>query len=243
MSAINEKYLKIFQTIRLFLAPLLGPHGAVVQYLVSGYARTSKRVLDLGARRSPYTHGLPGMVVGLDLPAAQEEKLGFTPQSLSRYDQARRFPVFGRGEHLPFHSVSFDAVLLIEVIEHIEMYRELIKEIQRVLRPGGVLVLTTPNGDTFPQPAQHHVRHYNPAALKKLIGKYLAIERFWSLFPQGKLWDESVTSVKRLIEARKVGALLRHVAALGLYWPLTLAWFLAGKKEGTTTLLLVARKP
>jgi len=241
--SINQNYLTVFQAIRWLLAPLLGPHGAVVQYLVSGYARSCKHVLDLGARRSPYTHGLSGMVVGLDLPAAHEEKLGFTPQSLTRYDQSRRFPVFGRGEQLPFQNDTFDAILLIEAIEHIGPDREAIKEIHRVLRPGGVLVLTTPNGDTFPRPTKHHVRHYTSMVLRKLVGEHLSIERFWCLFPQGKLWDESVVSVKKMIEARDVRSLLHHVGALALYWPKTLAWFWAGKAKGTTTLVLVARKP
>jgi SAM-dependent methyltransferase len=80
---------------------------------------------------------LQGLVVGLDLPAADEEKLGFNPQALICYDQARRFPVFGKGEFLPFQNDTFDAVLLIEVIEHIVSDREAIKEIHRVRRNGG----------------------------------------------------------------------------------------------------------
>jgi SAM-dependent methyltransferase len=238
----NQYYWK-WQSLRWLLAPFLGPHGAVVQYLARSYAKNCEKVLDLGARRSPYTHGLRGVVVGLDKPASIEAKLGFNPQSLTHFDRAQRFPVFGRGEQLPFQNDTFGAVLLIEVIEHIEADRESIKEIWRVLRPGGVLVLTTPNGDTFPRPTKYHVRHYTPTALRKLIGEHLSVERFWCLFPQGKLWEESVAPVKKMIEARNVSALVRHVGALALYWPQTLAWFWAGKAKGTTTLILVARKP
>jgi hypothetical protein len=108
--SINQKYLKIFKTLRWLLAPFLGPHGAVVQYLARSYGKNCGKVLDLGSRRSPYTHGLPGVVVGLDLPAANEAKLGFSPLSLTHYSKARRFP---------FQNDTFDAVLLIEVIEHI----------------------------------------------------------------------------------------------------------------------------
>jgi SAM-dependent methyltransferase len=47
--------------------------------------------------------------------------------------------------YLPFRSGTFDGVDLVEVIEHIENQPQLIREIARVLRPGGALVISTPN--------------------------------------------------------------------------------------------------
>jgi SAM-dependent methyltransferase len=46
---------------------------------------------------------------------------------------------------LPYPDKSFDLVFLTEVIEHLETHRSAIAELARVLRPGGRLVLTTPN--------------------------------------------------------------------------------------------------
>lgn len=46
---------------------------------------------------------------------------------------------------LPFVDASFDLVTCTEVIEHLEHYREAIREMYRVLKPGGALVVTTPN--------------------------------------------------------------------------------------------------
>ena len=48
-------------------------------------------------------------------------------------------------EGLPFQDSKFDLVTCTEVIEHLEHYRYTLREMYRVLRPGGVLVLTTPN--------------------------------------------------------------------------------------------------
>lgn len=46
---------------------------------------------------------------------------------------------------LPFRSSTFDAVDLVEVIEHIENQPQLIREIRRVLKPGGRVLISTPN--------------------------------------------------------------------------------------------------
>ena len=46
---------------------------------------------------------------------------------------------------LPFRAGAFDAVNLVEVIEHIEGQAQLIREIRRVLKPGGRVLISTPN--------------------------------------------------------------------------------------------------
>lgn len=48
-------------------------------------------------------------------------------------------------EYLPFKDNTFDGVNLIEVIEHIEHQAQLVREIGRLLRNGGVVVISTPN--------------------------------------------------------------------------------------------------
>ncbi len=48
-------------------------------------------------------------------------------------------------EPLPYADDSFDLVTCTEVVEHLENYHALLREAFRVLRPGGLLVLSTPN--------------------------------------------------------------------------------------------------
>jgi 2-polyprenyl-3-methyl-5-hydroxy-6-metoxy-1,4-benzoquinol methylase len=48
-------------------------------------------------------------------------------------------------KRLPYDDASFDVVLLVEVIEHLENHRIAVGELARILKPGGVLILTTPN--------------------------------------------------------------------------------------------------
>ena len=46
---------------------------------------------------------------------------------------------------MPFKSGRFDAINLVEVIEHIENQPQLIRELARVLKADGVVLITTPN--------------------------------------------------------------------------------------------------
>jgi ubiquinone/menaquinone biosynthesis C-methylase UbiE len=46
---------------------------------------------------------------------------------------------------LPYADNSFDLVTFTEVIEHVEHHQDVLREIHRVLRPDGYLIVTTPN--------------------------------------------------------------------------------------------------
>jgi ubiquinone/menaquinone biosynthesis C-methylase UbiE len=69
------------------------------------------------------------------------------------------------GRTLPFESNTFDIVVSFQVIEHIDDDYAFVAEIHRVLKPGGRLVLTTPNKATRLKPGQKpfnrfHKREY-----------------------------------------------------------------------------------
>jgi SAM-dependent methyltransferase len=48
-------------------------------------------------------------------------------------------------DHLPFRAEVFDLVMMLEVIEHIPNIPRALSEIARVLKPGGIAIVTTPN--------------------------------------------------------------------------------------------------
>ncbi len=52
--------------------------------------------------------------------------------------------VVNKSEEIPFKDNSFDAVLLEYVLEHVEDYLGLLKDVVRVLKPGGSLLVTVP---------------------------------------------------------------------------------------------------
>lgn len=63
------------------------------------------------------------------------------PQSIDGVDYRRADITAG----LPAADAEVDAVVLGEVVEHVPHPDALLREVHRVLRPGGVLVLSTPN--------------------------------------------------------------------------------------------------
>jgi SAM-dependent methyltransferase len=80
----------------------------------------------------------------------------------------------GDGTKLPIRDESFDAATSFETVEHIPDYAGFVRELHRVLRPGGVLVLSTPNA-LHTQPVDgvprnpFHVREFTPAELRELL--------------------------------------------------------------------------
>ncbi len=99
-------------------------------------------VLDVGCGHGNFVidelQGSWGRKVGIDLSV--EETAGNV--SLDEI-------VCGRLESLPFADHSFDIVLSLWVLEHLENPQKGLKEIYRVLKPGGFFAFVTPNASSF----------------------------------------------------------------------------------------------
>jgi SAM-dependent methyltransferase len=65
----------------------------------------------------------------------------------------------------------FDYAVSFQVIEHIEDDFTFLKEIYRVLKPGGKLILTTPNLKTSLTRNPWHVREYKPQEMVAILSK------------------------------------------------------------------------
>ena len=66
---------------------------------------------------------------------------------------------------------SFDFAVTFQVIEHIQEDNTFIKEIHRVLKPGGMLFLTTPNRPMSLTRNPWHIREYTGVELAAIVGK------------------------------------------------------------------------
>ena len=69
---------------------------------------------------------------------------------------------------------SIDFVVTFQVIEHIQDDHYFLKEIFRVLKPGGKLLLTTPNKLMSLSRNPWHIREYTPFEMKHILSIYFA---------------------------------------------------------------------
>lgn len=74
-------------------------------------------------------------------------------------------------EAIDFHNEEFDSVLMDNVLEHIESPEQLLVEIKRVLKKGGVLLIGVPGAKGFASDSDHKV-YYQESDLISLAARY-----------------------------------------------------------------------
>lgn len=114
------------------------PSGDQLEALVRRYISDEAAVLDLGCGRGGVVE-----LVWRDVRLAAG--LDPDPSSLTEHRASRLPVVRGVGQHLPFADDSFDLVVSVWVMEHLDDPLAVLNEVRRVLRPGGHLVFVTPN--------------------------------------------------------------------------------------------------
>jgi SAM-dependent methyltransferase/predicted O-methyltransferase YrrM len=90
-----------------------------------------------------------GFAIGMDISRAALE-------ASARVSAEREWPygrryvyVTSRGDELRLRDASVDVFFAGESVEHVENLELFLEEVHRVLRPGGLFVLTTPNADAY----------------------------------------------------------------------------------------------
>lgn len=131
------------------------------------------RVLDVGVGEGYGSRLLAEhrrQVVGLDMdPVA-------VFHAAQRPSPGRCSFALGGGCELPFPAGTFDAIVSFQVVEHVDDDRRFVSELARVLRPGGVALLTTPNRTLRLAPGRRpwnrfHRREYAHEDLQALLDR------------------------------------------------------------------------
>jgi glycosyltransferase involved in cell wall biosynthesis len=145
-------------------------HGIVLLW-----ARGFERILDAGCGSSIIAQSLNN-VIAMDI---KFEKVRFLRRHSIPVAQASAFS-------LPFKNESFDCLISSEVIEHVPMDDVLFTEMRRVLRPGGTLIIGTPDYATlgwriiepiygFVMPwgyKDEHITHYTHSSLCEVLKRH-----------------------------------------------------------------------
>jgi SAM-dependent methyltransferase len=121
------------------------------------------RVLDAGCGRSLFTEIRPDWPFRI---VACDVDLDLLASRRSEFPQVR-WLVSG-AEVLPFRDGSFDALFAGELLEHLPHPRFALREFRRTLKPGGTLVLTTPNRLRLANLVDGSERPYGPDHLSEL---------------------------------------------------------------------------
>jgi len=77
--------------------------------------------------------------------------------------------ICGDGESIPLDDGSVDVVVSFETIEHIKDYKAFMKEVNRVLKKDGLLLLSTPNELEFAEGNHFHLHEFEQDELVSLI--------------------------------------------------------------------------
>lgn len=182
-------------------------------------------VLDAGGRTSHYTASLGETTIISELPRVSDlattRHLGANSEVVVKA-RSRRSDlagyVYGDMTAAAFRSNAFDLTLSIEVLEHVDDDDSFVREVARVLKPSGVFVMSTPNGDHFPTPFPAHVRHYTREQLLGLLSKHFASVDVWYADRTGAMRTYGLASWSAhhpLVTARSiVGNLYTNVVGL-----------------------------
>jgi 2-polyprenyl-3-methyl-5-hydroxy-6-metoxy-1,4-benzoquinol methylase len=113
----------------------------VAQVLQTRQIAGNRRLLDIGCgvgNLRPYLHGLVTEYCGADVTHYQGFPADCPFYSVNLDEQRVALP-----------DAIADIVTAVEVIEHLENPRLLMRELKRLTRPGGLIIITTPNNLSF----------------------------------------------------------------------------------------------
>jgi len=196
------------RTLEIVLEPINRQVAIILRRIVVEKKKESGEkysVLDAGGRKSPYTIGLDAEVSILDLPretSVQEGlNLGINDDIVMRLVGNRsnvKEIRFGDMTDCPYKDDSFDIIVSVEVLEHVDEDERFVSEVRRVLKNEGVFVMTTPNGDWIPKNNPDHRRHYRKTQLEELLKLHFdEVEVFYGVTCNFKRWGLNGWSLRR----------------------------------------------
>lgn len=165
------------------------------------------RLLDVGCGQKPYYEIFEPHVdeyVGIEYEPA------FTETASS--SKGKRGPdIVYHGDRMPLPDDSFDTVMCIQVLEHTPKPQALLDDVARVLRPGGLLIISVPFSFRLHEEPHDYFR-YTPHGLRTMLER--AGLEVTSTLQQGGFWSVLGHKVNTFL-AFRVGRLQGTAQRLG----------------------------
>lgn len=161
--------------LHTWLHPRYLAHRELYNIMALEMPRLKGRLLDVGCGRRPYAELAIGVqeYVGLDMPT--------TMHGTNRVD------VLGSAVSLPFDNCVFDSLVCTEVLEHVPEPALALQEFVRVMRPGGVMVLTVPLSEQLHEEPHDYYR-FTRHSLQHLLQQCGL--RIQTIYERGGAWLE-----------------------------------------------------
>ena len=104
--------------------------------IITGQVDKTKKILDVGCGTNRIIQ---------ELPQAVASDINF--KRVNYLKKTNKYRVNSDINHMPFKDETFDTVICSQVIEHIPKEESVFKELNRVLKKGGLLIIGTPDYD------------------------------------------------------------------------------------------------
>jgi len=172
------------------------------------------RVLDLGCGDGVFLFllhqwGITDLIgVDLDLIALRLARQQLAARSIDRLTL-----LCADAYRLPLREECIDGFVALEIIEHLSQPERVLREIARVLRSEGVVVMTTPYAKEGGLQSEHHVHEFTPREIRELLGSFFERVEVYGFRPR---WSHSL--YQRL---GRPGRLVLKIISRYLYNPFT----------------------
>ncbi len=127
--------------------------------------------------------------------------------------------IWGDAQKIPLSKKSVDNAVTIETIEHLKNPKKFVKELYRVLKPKGFVILSTPNGEYKEEKGQFHEKEYSLKELESILKPQFKIMK-----ELGVRWSDRVEKRnKEMKDKRKkklFNLLIRIFQSFNHYMPL-----------------------
>lgn len=141
--------------------------GKIVVELGCGLGYGTKTIVQKGAKK---VYG-----IDIDIKAIEFAKKNYSHHLITYINRSATVTMLSKS--------TADVVIAFEILEHVPNPEELISESMRILKPGGILILSTPNRDTSLRDNPFHLKEFTFSDLNLLLNGFKKRE----FFGQGKV--------------------------------------------------------